>query len=145
MPASSLHQQNFRYLEDLRSCAHAKQRLEPLANGKTPAQIQLKRNVLKQLKDISTVNVLKSATELDWRDEMAAMYEALSRHKYCRDRTTDTTEALVTQICLSEITRNDEMGLKIALLILIHIHQKPNDAGVIRSWRHVEVDVFRQR
>ncbi|KAH7383918.1 peptidase S8/S53 domain-containing protein [Pyrenochaeta sp. MPI-SDFR-AT-0127] len=75
---------------------------------------------------------------------MAAMYEALLKHKLCRDGASDTTEALVTQICLSEINRNNTMGLKISLLILIHIHQKPTNAGVIRSWRHVEVEVFHQ-
>lgn len=90
-------------------------------------------------------NAVESATEIDWKDEMAAMYEALLKHKYCRDGASDTTEPLVTQICLSEFSRNDAMGLKVSLLVLIHLHQRSTDPKVIRSWRHVEVNVFHQR
>lgn len=122
-----------------------KPRLRQLAEGKTRHQIELKRNILKQLKDLSSVDTTEATTQIDWRDEMAALYEAFSKHKQCHDSKTDTTEALVTQMCLSEISQNNEMGLKISLLVLMHIHNKPYDAGLIRSWRHVEIDVFHQR
>jgi hypothetical protein len=130
--------------------------LQKLAKGDSASEVQLKKNILKRLMvftsddaDTSTTGATDQAREswsqFDCRDEMEALYEAFSKHKQCHDHVTDTTEPLITQMCLSEISRNNIMGLKISLLVLIHIHTKLRDARVIRLWRNVEIDVFHQR
>lgn len=109
------------------------------------AKDKLRETVLNQLGNISAAVETKPNNEIDWRDEMAALHEALSWHKVCVDRETDTYEDLYTQICLSEIKRNDATELRISLLVRLHLHKKQGNTERTRSWRHVEVDVFPER
>ncbi|KAH8698087.1 hypothetical protein GQ44DRAFT_733414 [Phaeosphaeriaceae sp. PMI808] len=147
-PSSSLHQQRFTTMEDFTTSEHFKKRLIVLAESNHPRQKSTREAFVTQLTDISRDIPSSTDTgvssEVDWKAEMTAMYEAFSKYRLCRDKDTNTTEPLVTQIGLSEIDRHKEMGMKISVLIRIHVHTNSHEDKLVRSWRHINIDVFHQ-